>query len=237
MQLFYISELQKNDQEFTFNKNESKHIVRVLRKKKGDSLHITNGKGLLFFAEIVDANDKQCQISIVRHEKKSKPRNYNLHLAIAPTKNMVRYEWFLEKACEIGIDEVTPIICDHSERKTVKTDRLQKIIESACKQSLKFHFPVLHEPVNFNQFISTNQYEQGFMAHCDPKLKRFKLETVLKKGTDVCILIGPEGDFSASEIEAAISNKFVPITLGDNRLRTETAGIVATHAVGLLNNI
>lgn len=237
MQLFYNSQLNKNDNQFTFDTIESKHIVRVLRKKKGDLIYITNGEGLLFTSVIAMANDKKCLVTIINIEEKVKSWKYYLHIAIAPTKNNDRYEWFLEKATEIGIDEITPIICSHSERKVVKIERFQKIIESAGKQSLKFLFPKLNEPVRFTEFINTSQNGQKFIAHCEEERKRNSLENILKKQQDVIILIGPEGDFSTSEIESALTRNFIPITLGKSRLRTETAGLVAVHTVSLLNTI
>ena len=240
MQLFYNSLLQTKDKLFTFDKIESKHIVRVLRKKEGDILHITNGKGYLFTSEIIIANDKKCTVTITTVEEKIKPWNYHLHIAIAPTKNNDRLEWFLEKATEIGIDEITPIICDRSERKIVKNKRLQKIIESASKQSLKYHFPKLNESMIFNDLMNSNLSdlnELKFIAHCEDGQIRNSLEKVLKVKKNVILLIGPEGDFSLNEIEKAKQTNFIPITLGESRLRTETAGIVAAHTVSLLNNI
>ena len=235
MQLFYNSELQRTNKQFVFDKIESKHIIRVLRKKEGDLIYITNGKGILFTSEISTANDKKCQVIINTIEEKVKPWNYYLHLAIAPTKNNDRYEWFLEKATEIGIDEITPIICEHSERKVVKTERLRKIIESACKQSLKFHFPKLNEPLKFTQFINSVSSKQQFIAHCDAQQKRNSFVNILERDRDALILIGPEGDFSNNEIKKALTKNFQPITLGESRLRTETAGLVATHTLALIN--
>ncbi|NNC69616.1 MAG: 16S rRNA (uracil(1498)-N(3))-methyltransferase [Flavobacteriaceae bacterium] len=235
MQLFYNPELQIKDQQFTFDKIESRHIIRVLRKKEGEQLHITNGKGYLFTSKIIDASDKKCKVAITNIEEKEKPRNYYLHIAIAPTKNNDRFEWFLEKATEIGIDEITPIICDHSERKVVKIERLQKIIEAAGKQSLKFHFPKLNTPLKFTDFISTVKCEPKFIAHCDPSVNRFPLVNLLKNEKDTLLLIGPEGDFSSSEIQSALDQKFVPVMLSESRLRTETAGIHATSLVACIN--
>lgn len=234
MQLFYNSEITANTQQFTFDKTESRHIVRVLRKQEGDSIFITNGFGQLFTSEIVIANDKKCLVKITNIQDHKKPWNYYLHVAIAPTKLNDRFELFLEKATEIGIDEITPIICEHSERKVVKIDRMEKIIHSAAKQSLKFHFPKLNEPITFNQFINSNFDGQLFIAHCEETDKR-TLKLVLKPKLKTTVLIGPEGDFSTKEIQQSLEHNFIPVSLGESRLRTETAGIVAVHSVAFVN--
>ena len=234
MQLFYNPEITKTTQELTFDKTESRHIVRVLRKTEGDIIFITNGLGQLFTSEIVIANDKKCIVKISNIEDYKKPWNYYLHIGIAPTKLNDRFEWFLEKATEIGIDEITPIICEHSERKVVKSERLEKIIHSAAKQSLKYHFPKLNEPITFNQFINSEFTGQLFIAHCeetDKKLLKSELIAQLK----TTILIGPEGDFSIKEIQQSLEHNFIPVSLGESRLRTETAGIVAVHSVAFTN--
>ncbi|PKP13827.1 MAG: 16S rRNA (uracil(1498)-N(3))-methyltransferase [Bacteroidetes bacterium HGW-Bacteroidetes-3] len=234
MQLFYNSQLTTNTKQFTFDKIESKHIVRVLRKKEGDKIFITNGLGQLFTSEILFADDKKCLVKIVNLETQKNERNYYLHIAIAPTKLNDRFEWFLEKATEIGIDEITPIICEHSERKVLKLDRMEKIILSAAKQSLKFHFPKLNEPITFNAFMQCNFSGQLFVAHCEKTSKK-SLKSELKPNLKTTILIGPEGDFSSKEIKQSLDNNFIPVSLGKSRLRTETAGIVAVHSVAFVN--
>ncbi len=234
MQLFYNSNIKESDKQFTFDKTESRHIVRSLRKKEGDQLFITDGKGVLFVAKIVLANDKKCLVTILSADKKNKPWGYHLHIAIAPTKNTDRLEWFLEKATEIGIDEITPLLCDHSERKTIKTERLERIIESAMKQSLKFNLPKLNPLTKLSDFIRQDFNSNLYIAHCLPDKKQ-TLKSVLKPKNNTTILIGPEGDFSTSEIENAIQQNFKPITLGESRLRTETAGVVATQMVSFIN--
>jgi 16S rRNA (uracil1498-N3)-methyltransferase len=234
MQLFYHPQLTTNTKQFTFDKTESRHIIRVLRKREGDTVLITNGLGQLFISVISQANDKKCLVTITGIEQKEKSRNYYLHIAIAPTKLNDRFEWFLEKATEIGIDEITPIICEHSERKVVKTKRMQKIIQSAAKQSLKFHFPKLNEPVKFSQFMNVEFSGQVFIAHCEETDKK-SLKSVLKKNSKTTILIGPEGDFSTDEIQQSLEHKFIPVSLGESRLRTETAGIIAAHSVAFIN--
>jgi 16S rRNA (uracil1498-N3)-methyltransferase len=234
MQLFYNSEISLETKQITFDKIESKHIVRVLRKTEGDILKITNGKGFLFDVEINFANDKRCSAIIVNAEKKIKPWQYYLHIAIAPTKNNDRTEWFLEKATEIGIDEITPIICSNSERRIVKLDRFEKIIQSAMKQSLKFTLPKLNAPIKFNDFIQQDFDEKIYIAHCE-ELEKNTLKSVINPAEKTIILIGPEGDFSKDEIQKALANKFTPISLGESRLRTETAAIVAVQIVSFIN--
>jgi 16S rRNA (uracil1498-N3)-methyltransferase len=236
MQLFYNKDIISTDTQFTFDKTESRHIVKVLRKKEGDFLHITNGKNELFTVQVILANDKRCLVKIVNTEVKPKPWNYKLHIAIAPTKNNDRLEWFLEKATEIGIDEITPIICSNSERTVLKTERLEKIVQSAMKQSLKFVLPKLNEPIKFSEFINQDFDSELFIAHCE-ELDKKSLAKTIKPQTNTLILIGPEGDFTPAEIEKAFTNKFIPVTLGESRLRTETAGVVATQTVALINEL
>jgi len=236
MQLFYNKDISTNDSQFTFDKTESRHIVKVLRKKDGDILHITNGKNELFAVKIILANDKRCLVEIQNSEAKPKPWNYKLHIVIAPTKNNDRLEWFLEKATEIGIDEITPIICSNSERTVLKTDRLEKIVQAAMKQSLKFVLPKLNEPIKFSDFLNQKFKGDLFIAHCEELDKKSFAKSV-KPNKNILILIGPEGDFSTAEIEKALAANFIPVTLGESRLRTETAGVVAAQTVALINEI
>lgn len=234
MQLFYHPDILKTSKEISFSKEESRHIVRVLRKKEGDTLYITDGKGYLFTSEILRAYDKKCLVKVTDIQKKPKHWNYYLHIAIAPTKNNDRYEWFLEKATEIGIDEITPVFCEHSERRQIKSDRMEKVILSAMKQSLKYNLPVFNEAVKFKDFINKKDWDLGLIAHCEDGQKNV-LGSFLPFRKKIMILIGPEGDFSVSEIELATENGIKPVSLGDSRLRTETAGIVACHTVSILN--
>jgi 16S rRNA (uracil1498-N3)-methyltransferase len=234
MQLFYNSEISIETKQITFDKIESKHIVRVLRKKENDILKITNGKGYLFDVKISFANDKKCLADIIAVTEKKNPRNYYLHIAIAPTKNNDRMEWFLEKATEIGIDEITPIICKNSERRIVKLERFEKIIQSAMKQSLKFTLPKLNEPRKFSDFINQNLDGKICIAHCEKQEKKI-LKSVIDASEKVTVLIGPEGDFSSDEINKALMKKIIPITLGKSRLRTETAALVAVNSVSFIN--
>ena len=233
MQLFYNSSLSKSDIGFTFDREESKHIVKVLRKKDGDKLFVTNGLGDLFTTEVVLGSENKCQVKIVnvQHFERKK---YKLHLAVAPTKMNDRYEWFLEKATEIGVDEITPIFCDHSERKNIKLDRLQKIVQSASKQSLQYYTPIINEPVLLKDFLKQKHHGQLFIAHCEDGIKN-SLKEALKPASDAVILIGPEGDFSTTEINLAIESGYAPVSLGETRLRTETAAIVACSYAAFCN--
>ena len=228
MQLFYI---QNPESEIILSAEESKHATKVLRKKEGDILNFTDGKGGFYKAKITVADTRKCRLEIISSEQKEKQHNYHLHIAIAPTKNMDRFEWFLEKATEIGIDEITPIICHHSERKAIKTERCNRILLSAMKQSLKFHLPKLNEAISLNDFIKQDFEGTKYIAHCEEGNKTELKEKKKEKRT--LILIGPEGDFSATEIEMVLQYQFKAISLGTSRLRTETAGIIAAHTINI----
>ncbi|VAW10255.1 16S rRNA (uracil(1498)-N(3))-methyltransferase [hydrothermal vent metagenome] len=234
MQLFYNPRLDNSASQFMFSTEESRHIIKVLRKKEGDVLKITNGKGYLFEAKILTADIKKCKAEIVSTTKKHK-KMYWLHMVIAPTKTNDRFEWFLEKATEIGVHEITPIICSNSERKTLKMERMEKIIQSGMKQSLQAFLPKLNEPITFDEFIKKERQGLLFIAHCE-KGEKVDLKRRVAPDKDVTILIGPEGDFSLAEINSAYDNGFLPISLGQNRLRTETAGLVACTTVAMINN-
>ncbi|NNE31674.1 MAG: 16S rRNA (uracil(1498)-N(3))-methyltransferase [Winogradskyella sp.] len=233
MQLFYNPNISNSDTTFSFNKDESRHIVKVLRKKVGDTLFITNGNGWLFEAVLISAEHKNCIVNI-KTQQLQKKRDFNLHLAVAPTKMNDRYEWFLEKATEIGIEEITPIICDNSERKTVKLERFERIIQSAMKQSLQCYLPKLNAPLTFHEFVNMQRSGQKFIAHCEDSNKK-SLKSELNVNQDCTLLIGPEGDFNVKEIEIALQQNYIPVTLGETRLRTETAAIAACHSVAILN--
>ena len=228
MQLFY---LENPENEIILSSEESKHATKVLRKKEGDILDFTDGKGKFYKAEITLADSRKCRFQIVSSEQKPKQHNYHLHIAIAPTKNMDRFEWFLEKATEIGIDEITPIICSRSERKVIKTERCNRILLSAMKQSLKYHLPKLNEAISLNDFLKQDFEGAKYIAHCEDGEKN-ELKTV-SKAEKYLILIGPEGDFSPKEIKLALQNQFKAVSLGTSRLRTETAGIVAVHTINI----
>ncbi|WP_422351211.1 16S rRNA (uracil(1498)-N(3))-methyltransferase [Flagellimonas sp.] len=234
MQLFYNPSLDNSFKQFSFNSEESKHIAKVLRKKEGDILYITNGMGYLFEAEILIADPRKCKAQIVS-EKKSIPKRYHLHLVVAPTKMNDRYEWFLEKATEIGVDEITPIICERSERKVIKQERMERVLQSAMKQSLQTFLPKLNPATSYKQFMEQQVEGLKFIAHCENG-EKMELKRRAAADKDVTILIGPEGDFSTSEIQLAKEKGFVPVSLGNNRLRTETAAIVACTTVVMINS-
>nr|WP_297309147.1 16S rRNA (uracil(1498)-N(3))-methyltransferase [uncultured Flavobacterium sp.] len=234
MQLFYTSEINNDTETYFFDKEESKHIVKVLRKKEGDILFVTNGLGFLFKTEIILASEKKCTVKIIESEQQNELPFY-IHLAVAPTKMNDRFECFLEKATEIGIQEITPIICDHSERKIIKTDRFEKILQSAMKQSNQFFLPKLNEPISFKEFMNLNHGGNLYIAHCEETEKN-DLHKNIPTNEKYTLLIGPEGDFSTKEIETAIKNNYKPVALGNTRLRTETAAVVACHTFVLANS-
>lgn len=236
MQLFYNPDISTETKSFSFDKEESRHILRVLRKNTGDELSITNGKEQLFWATIVQANDKKCMAEINRWEDRPKTWEYDLHIAIAPTKMNDRFEWFLEKATEIGIDEITPLYCDHSERKQIKIERMEKVVISAMKQSLKYKLPKLNEPEKFKDFIHQKDWDLGLIAHCQQGDKK-QMRDLIREKKKIMILIGPEGDFSDQEISEAKANGLYPVSLGESRLRTETAGVVACSNIAILKDI
>lgn len=233
MQLFYAPSLQSTDKEYLFDKEESHHIIKVLRKNTGDILHITNGLGHLFTASIVLASEKKCAVTILDVIYET-PRPYRIHLAVAPTKMNERYEWFLEKATEIGVHEITPIICEHSERKVIKRERFEKIILAAVKQSNQLYVPILHEAISYKEFMQQSHTGALFIAHCDDQHKT-PLKNSFQPKDNYTLLIGPEGDFSGKEIQLALEKNFKPVTLGSTRLRTETAAVVGCHTFVLEN--
>ena len=237
MQLFYAPEI--TPPHYTLSEEESKHGVRVLRLKAGDTIHLTDGRGALYEGRIVEDHPKRCRVEILHTENPFEPLPYSLTMAVAPTKNNERYEWFLEKATEIGIDRFIPLETEHSERRTFKAERSEKVIISAMKQSLKAFKPQLTPLTSFNELIATPFEGRKFIAHCDlaiaPEGKRY-LASTLKKGERALVLIGPEGDFSKEEIRMAVEAGFEEITLGEQRLRTETAAVVAVTMVSVVNN-
>jgi 16S rRNA (uracil1498-N3)-methyltransferase len=233
MQLFYNPNIDNTTETFAFDKEESKHIIKVLRKKDTDILYVTNGLGFLFKTEITLASDSKCTVRIISYEKKPATK-FGLHLAVAPTKMNDRYEWFLEKATEIGIQEITPIICDRSERRSINNERFDKILLAAMKQSNELYLPKLNPAVTFKEFITQSNEDVKLIAHCEETGKK-TLKSVVKPNQNLTIMIGPEGDFSEKEIELALTHNYIPVTLGTTRLRTETAAIVACHSVVFIN--
>ncbi|WP_297095365.1 16S rRNA (uracil(1498)-N(3))-methyltransferase [uncultured Draconibacterium sp.] len=233
MQLFYVPTI--SGAEVILDETESKHAVRVLRLKEGDEIELVDGKGGFFKARIQNANPKKCQLSIIDSQTEFGKKDFHLHIAIAPTKNIDRTEWFLEKCTEIGIDEVTPLLSEHSERKVIKPERLEKILVSAMKQSVKAYLPKLNELTKLSDLLEQATETKKFIAHCNEGEKPH-LKNEVNSGDNVLILIGPEGDFSPEEVELALENGFEAISLGNARLRTETAGVVACHIVNLAND-
>jgi 16S rRNA (uracil1498-N3)-methyltransferase len=230
---FYYPDIRENPQ---LPEEESRHCIKVLRMREGDRLTITDGKGFLYDCILVEAHPKHCRVSIETENFRDKSWNFNLHIAFAPTKNMERNEWFVEKATEIGVDKITPLLCRFSERKEIKSERLSKIMVSAMKQSLQTVLPRLNEMIPFQEFISMPFSGRKFIAHCYP-IEKERLTRTYSKGEDALLLIGPEGDFSEEEVQKAIEMGFEPISLGENRLRTETACLVACHTVHVLNQL
>lgn len=233
MALFYVPDIAEN---WELSEEEATHALRVLRLNAGSGLEITDGKGMFYNAKVASVAGKHCYIEAV--EATLMPKNWqgNIHIAIAPTKNMDRIEWFVEKATEIGLDAVTFLNCRFSERKVVKTDRVERIAVSAMKQSLKYRKPLVGDMVDFKKFIAEERAGAKFIAHCHDS-ERVLLKDVLVTGEDATVLIGPEGDFSPEEVDLAIKAGYRPVSLGSSRLRTETAALVACHTFILKNEI
>ncbi|MFI3282249.1 MAG: 16S rRNA (uracil(1498)-N(3))-methyltransferase [Rikenellaceae bacterium] len=236
MQLFYAPNI--TPPTYTLTEEESKHCIRVLRMTTGDTLHITDGRGNLFCCHIIDANVKRCQVVVVDTFADYDKLPYSLTMAVAPTKNIERYEWFLEKATEVGVANFVSLLCEHSERKMIKIEREQKVITSAMKQSLKAYHPTLRDMTPFMTLINNPFEGQKFIAHCGDAVSsegKPHLADVVNKGSNVMILIGPEGDFSPREVAAAVAQGFVEINLGTQRLRTETAALAAVMITATIN--
>ena len=211
--------------EVTLSEIESKHAVKVLRLASGNDVRLFDGKGTEAFGTVSNAHHKHCQIQVDSIIQKEKP-THEIAVALSPTKSNERTEWFLEKAIEIGITHFIPIICENSERKKFNTERWNKVAISAMKQSQRLWLPKISHPIKMNEFVKENSYEIRFIAHCEKGNKQ-ELKDCSDNSKDQLIIIGPEGDFSPNEIQLALKNSFTPVSLGDNRLRTETAGIVA----------
>lgn len=233
MQIYYAPDI--NGDFHLLDQNESRHLIKVLRMKKGSEVTLIDGKGNLFRGIIEDADPKQCGIKITSSVSGFEKRNYSLHIAISPLKNTDRFEWFIEKCVEIGVNDITPLLCRNTEKTSVREERMNNLIISAMKQSLKAYKPEFHNAVNFNDFISVSTKARKMIAHCSSNFKRSKISEVYSKNEDSIILIGPEGDFTTEEIEKASSAGFENIHLGPSRLRTETAGIAACHSVYFIN--
>ncbi|MCX6297456.1 MAG: 16S rRNA (uracil(1498)-N(3))-methyltransferase [Bacteroidetes bacterium] len=236
MHLFYTPNITGDT--YTLNEEESKHCVKVLRLNEGDKIQMIDGIGGFYEAEITDNNPKRCSVKIIETKKEFGKRNWQLHIAIAPTKNMDRLEWFVEKATEMGIDQISLIDCKNSERTIVKSERIQKVAISAIKQSLKAYLPKINEVVDYKKLIATAKDFEGqkFIAHCQtPPANLSHLKNLYSPKKNALILIGPEGDFTTEEVKLALDNGFKEISLGKSRLRTETAALYACAAVNVMN--
>jgi 16S rRNA (uracil1498-N3)-methyltransferase len=233
MHLFYHSPIEGETHEL--DELESKHAIRVLRLIKGDRVVLVDGQGGWFDAEIQEANPRKCLLKIISVTTEYNPLPYRLHLAISPTKNMERFEWFLEKATEIGVSEVTPLICHRTERKQLKLDRLDRILVSAMKQSLRAYKPEIHEPAKLSEFVLRKCPGTRGIAHCLPS-QRLALHDLDRKGR-YTLLVGPEGDFTEKEVSDALDAGFSPFHLGDSRMRTETAGVHLCSAIQILESL
>lgn len=231
--LFYAPDIAVNPE---LPEEESQHCVRVLRSKEGDAITITDGKGSFYMAVLADIHPKHCRVVITEQRPQKSSWDYILHIAVAPTKNMDRMEWFVEKATEIGISKISFLRCRHSERKEIKLQRLHKIAVNAMKQSQKAILPQLNEMMDFDRFISLPFDGHKLMAHCANGMKQ-PVRNLYQPGNNTLILIGPEGDFSPDEIKTSLSAGFSAVSLGESRLRTETAALVACHTIHLLNEL
>ena len=233
MNIFYIPTPTGNT--IVLPEEESLHCVRVLRMKKGDEMELMDGNGLIYRARITHAHDKKCEAEILADPVVVPRRPFRIHVAIAPPKSIDRFEWFLEKATEIGIDRITPVFCEHSERTVLKTERLQKVLVSAMKQSQQAWLPLLDAPARWKDFANAPHEADKFICTCTAG-NDLLLKKLYKPSHSVTILIGPEGDFSENEIQQALTAGFKECSLGSSRLRTETAGVAACHTIHILNS-
>lgn len=241
MELFFSTDIEGGT--CRLDKDESAHCIKVLRHHTGDEINVIDGHGTLYRCRISSDSPKGVEAMVISSEKDWGSHPYRLHMAVCPTKNNDRYEWFAEKGCEIGLDEITPVIGEHSERRVFKTGRLEKILVSAAKQSLKAAVPAVNEPVSVKEFISENgasDQNDGngvlrLIAYCfeDERVPRISIKDALDHfdGQDIIVMIGPEGDFSKAEAELALQKGFIPVHLGPSRLRTETAALTSVAAV------
>ncbi|RAU83271.1 16S rRNA (uracil(1498)-N(3))-methyltransferase [Pontibacter arcticus] len=234
MHIFYTPDI--TSENYTLPEEESKHCTRVLRLQQGDTVYLTDGKGGLYTAIIQNAHQKKCQLQIIDKQLEYGKLPFALHIAVAPTKNIDRIEWFVEKAVEIGVSEITFLLCEHSERRQLRLDRLEKIAVSAMKQSQKGFMPLLNDLMPVNRFIQKAAPNNTFIAHLEDDATK-GIKEYYKYGQPHCIMIGPEGDFSEHEIKAAYETGIRPVTLGQSRLRTETAALVACHTLHVLHDV
>ncbi len=233
MQIFYAPGIKGPTYEL--DETESRHCIRVLRMTRGTPVRLIDGNGNLFEGYISQPDQRKCEITITEVINHFEERKYYLHIAISPLKNPERFEWFIEKSVEIGIDEITPLICSRTEKPVIKKERINNIIISAMKQSVKARKPVLNGPQLFSDFTGSRPEVVKMIAHCHARYERDKIDMVCKRGMDALILIGPEGDFTEDELEEATGRGFTHVHLGHSRLRTETAGVAACHSIYFIN--
>ncbi len=235
--MFYVPDILETG---CLSEEESQHCVQVLRAMAGDHIEITDGRGTLYEAEVVNPHRHHCEVKILSESRPEPLHQGHIHIAIAPTKNMDRLEWMIEKCTEIGVDEITPILCHYSERKVVNDDRLQRIMVAAAKQSLKVTYPVIHSLTRVEDFIRQTQADDKCIAHCadgyEANPHKYALQNCLTRGHSVVVLVGPEGDFDEKEIAMALEAGYKPVSLGKARLRTETAGLVAGLTAVIVNS-
>ncbi|MCC9168310.1 16S rRNA (uracil(1498)-N(3))-methyltransferase [Pontibacter harenae] len=234
MHLFYTPDITSDF--YTLSEDESKHCTKVLRLQQGDTVYLIDGVGGMYTSIIQDAHPKRCKLQLIDKQLEYGKLPYSTHIAVAPTKNMDRIEWFVEKAVEIGVNEITFLLCEHSERRQMRLDRIQKIAISAMKQSQKGYLPLLHELTPFHKFVQRCIPENTFIAHLEEDATK-SIKDYYKPGQPHCVLIGPEGDFSEHEIKLAYEAGIKPVTLGQSRLRTETAALVACHTLHVLHDV
>lgn len=235
MQLFYAPDL--TTPRYTLGEEESKHCIRVLRLRQGDTLHLTDGRGTLYRCEIAEEDARRCTVRVVERFPDYERMPYRLTMAVAPTKNIERFEWFLEKATEVGVSEIVPLLCERSERRALKIERAERVVVSAMKQSLKAFCPALRPLTPLDDLLAEPFDGRRLIAHCDaPRMEKRHLFDTLRPHENLLVLIGPEGDFSPAEIDAALRAGFEEITLGRQRLRTETAAVVATVMAATRNH-
>lgn len=231
---FYAPEIANNP---VLPESDSQHCIRVLRMQAGDTLSVVDGCGSRYLCRIIDAHPKHALVEIVEREELPLTWQQSISIAIAPTKNIDRMEWLVEKLVEIGVNRIIPIRCQCSERKDIKVERLQKIAVSAMKQSLKAHMPQISEMMPYAEALKTLEASQKFIAYCDDEIPRQIFASAYQPGADVLVLIGPEGDFAPQEIKMALQNGYAPVTFGNNRLRTETAALYACTAIHVLDEL
>ena len=237
MDFFYSDDI--SDGIIKLNTHESKHCIRVLRKKEGESLNIVDGKGTLFQGKLISVTKKNCHVKIDKIFENYSCRDYYIHIAISPTKNHDRIEWFVEKSIEIGVDEISFIQCERTLRKKIKIERLHRTALSAMKQTLKAKIPIINDIIDFDHFVKINNKSNMYICHLENENRKdlFHYRKKISNNFKHCILIGPEGDFTYSEIKLSKKMNFYPITLGSSRLRTETAGVVSCSILNFLNTL